>query len=225
MADVDDGFGVNGRAGVRLVSWVAIEAQYEWIREIDLSVLAGIGFQRLDLEGGVLLNETRLDRIDEGGTALAGRVGGGLDIHLTGNVLLNVEVTAVLSDGETADPIPGSEDESVRDLDFLAAGVGLQYRFGEVRRTHRRASVRRGRGVEKGASSRGPRREPVASTRAPATRRTWLGAPSGQPCRSHGAGACRRACATTRRRSLRPPTPWRAPKAATSGPAASSRRR
>jgi len=169
--DIEDSFGVNGRAGVRLLPFLAVEAQYEWIRQYDIEigattaspaatgvaplefethtltgnlkllaplwrvhpyVLAGVGFQKFELEGDAVSTVPAVGtvaRIEEDGLALAGRVGAGLDVYLTEHVLLNAEVSGVLTDEKVTIQIPGIVDESVQGLHYFAAGVGLQYRF------------------------------------------------------------------------------------------------
>lgn len=150
--DVDEAWGANARAGLRLLSPLAIEVQYEWLSPYDISVqplgtveleqhvvtgnlklylpiwrvqpylLGGVGVQYYQLDGTV----GPLD-VDESDTAFAARVGLGLDVYLTRNLLVNAEASGLLSD-ETIDiPVPGVED--IHGLHYLSVQAGLQYRF------------------------------------------------------------------------------------------------
>ena len=149
---VSESPGLNARLGLRLASFFAIEAQYEWIEgfDVDLAsvgklatfdahnitgnlrfhipiwrvdpyVLAGLGATIWGIEDG----PGPFDFTDDG-VGFAGRVGGGLDLYLTKHIVLNAEVTAVLTT-RTFD-VP-TQIESLDNLFFLSISAGLVYRF------------------------------------------------------------------------------------------------
>ena len=58
-------------------------------------------------------------------TGFAGRVGGGLDVYLTQNLVLNAEATVLLTTEDFHTPAAGDLD----DLYYLSVGAGLRYQF------------------------------------------------------------------------------------------------
>lgn len=118
----DDTWGVNTRVGYRVTSWFAVEAEYEWLDELDVSFgplhgslgtqtatanfrfigpfgrfqpyfLGGLGAVWFDLDSpGIPL------RVDDHG--VAGRIGVGMDFYLTRNFLLNVGAEGVLTNAD-----------------------------------------------------------------------------------------------------------------------------
>jgi opacity protein-like surface antigen len=147
--DVDDTWGVRGIFGYRLFSFLGAEVEYEHVGAFDVSafgtdlarvradvvtanlkailplwrvqpyLLAGIGGARwgFDDEIGVGL--------PDGDTAVAGRLGAGIDFHLTRRLVLDAGADVVLSDASL--DVPGVSD--VDYLGYLTLGASLQYRF------------------------------------------------------------------------------------------------
>jgi opacity protein-like surface antigen len=142
----DDTWGVNGRVGYRVTSWFAVEAEYEWLDKLDVTLgplhsslgtqtatanfkligpfgrfqpyfLGGIGAVWFDLNRGLLPLT-----IDSHG--LAGRVGLGMDFYVTRNLLLNVGAEGVLTDTK-ADLGP----YHASGLAFVNIQAGLGFRF------------------------------------------------------------------------------------------------
>lgn len=148
---VDDSWGVDGVLGYRAFSFLAAELEYEYVNGYDIAssgvklaslrahlltanlkaiwplwrvqpyLLGGVGFVnwKIDDELGVGLPSESTD--------LAGRVGGGVDIHLTSRLVLNTGADVVLANTDLASDFPGA-----RNIDFLgyvSVGAGLQYRF------------------------------------------------------------------------------------------------
>jgi opacity protein-like surface antigen len=58
-------------------------------------------------------------------TGFAGRTGGGLDVYLTNNLLLNAEAIVLLTTEDFNTPTGGDLD----DLYYLSVGVGFRYQF------------------------------------------------------------------------------------------------
>jgi opacity protein-like surface antigen len=85
-------------------------------------LLLGIGGQYFDVEVPSIAEGTELD-FGDSGWALAGRPGLGVDLYLTKHIVLNAEVSGVLSTA-SPDTVP-----NIGDLFYLSAGGGLQYRF------------------------------------------------------------------------------------------------
>jgi opacity protein-like surface antigen len=85
-------------------------------------LLLGAGGQYFDLDASPLVQGTELD-FGDSGWAFAGRPGLGVDLYLTKHILLNAEVSGVLSTS-SPDTVP-----DIGDLFYLSAGGGLQYRF------------------------------------------------------------------------------------------------
>jgi len=148
-AKVDGSFGLNARAGLRLLGFLAIEGQYEWLDGFDMQLAGGdIG----TLSAHVLTGNAKLyipiwrvqpyllaglggswhrfqgvgiaSGVDVSDSAFAGRVGGGVDLYLTRSLVLNAEATALLT---TQDLSAGAT--ALDKLHYLSFGVGLQYRF------------------------------------------------------------------------------------------------
>ena len=150
--DVDDSWGINARLGYRAFSFLAAELEYDYVSPYDLGavgtdiaslethlltanlkailpiwrlqpyVLGGVGFVNWDIEDKLGFG------LDGSDTELAGRVGGGVDLHLTSRLALNVGADVVFSDASLDTGIPGTD--SVDYLAYVTVGAGLQYRFG-----------------------------------------------------------------------------------------------
>jgi len=148
-----DSWGVNARVGYRLLSFLAVEAQYEWLDGIDINyqnrligtyspnVLTGnfkllLPTWRLQpyALAGIGLTSWRLD-IAPGiplpgasDTGFAFRGGAGVDIYLTKNIVLNTEGTAVLNTAQFV--LPGTGAATIQsNLYYFSLSAGLTYRF------------------------------------------------------------------------------------------------
>ena len=143
-ADVDESLGLNVRAGCR-GKWGGGEVHFEWLESFDVEVdgldfdvdgwaltvdgklyplaavedalpplakrfqpFATLGFGYLTFDG-----PSGIDEWD-----LAGRFGGGLDVYVTRNIVINFDTTYVL-------PV----SDSLEDLDYVSVGWGLLFRF------------------------------------------------------------------------------------------------
>ena len=137
--DTEDSIGINARAGYRMLSWLSLEAQGEYLFDFDikdkntttradLAIWLVGGNVRLNLPtdliqpyllagGGYMGTDFEGDRSDteEGGFA---RVGGGVEFYPWEHIAIDVGLTGVL---------PISDD--VEDLDFISVHWGALYRF------------------------------------------------------------------------------------------------
>lgn len=153
--DYSDSWGFNVRAGYRLLSFLAIEAQYEWLDGIDISAPAFgpvgtydpnvlTGNLKLILPtwriqpyvlAGIGLTSWSLDvapgipLAGSSGTGFAFRGGAGLDIYLTKHVVLNTEGTAVLNTADFALPSTAGVATLQSNLYYFSLSAGLTYRF------------------------------------------------------------------------------------------------
>jgi hypothetical protein len=93
-----------------------------WLQRIQPFFKGGFGWQWTQRRGRGLPNQ------DDGG--FAGRLGGGLDIYLTRNLVLTGSATYQLSTGDTRD-VRLTATGSKRDTRYLSVGWGLTYRFGD----------------------------------------------------------------------------------------------
>lgn len=148
---VNDSWGINTQLGYRAFSFLAAEVEYEYVGSYDISA-SGIDFLSLEghvltgnlkwimpfwrvqpyLLGGIGIASWNIDDklgvgVDDNITDLAGRVGGGIDLHLTSRILLNVGADVVFTNAGLSSSLPGSR--SVDYLAYIAVGGGLQYRF------------------------------------------------------------------------------------------------
>jgi opacity protein-like surface antigen len=147
--DVDDTWGVRGLLGYRFFSSLAGEVEYEHVGGFDVSafgtdfarvradvvtanlkailplwrvqpyLLAGVGGARWDFDDEFGLG------LPDGDTALVGRLGGGIDFHLTRRLVLDAGADVVLSDASL--DVPGAGD--IDFLGYFTLGASLQYRF------------------------------------------------------------------------------------------------
>jgi len=156
--DVESTPGVNARAGLRFLKFLAVELQYEWLDEYDIDVsfaglggtlevkqqtltanlkiypipawrlqpyiLAGVGFQRFELDGSVAGG---LFIASEDDTALAGRAGAGLDIYLTEHIVIFGEASVVFTDLEIG--LPAAIGSNVDNIFYVGGQAGLMWRF------------------------------------------------------------------------------------------------
>ncbi|MDG2334744.1 MAG: porin family protein [Myxococcota bacterium] len=150
--DLGDSPGVNARLGYRFWSWFALEAEYEWIEAMDLS-LAGTQIGKfkpntitgnlkfiiptgriqpyLLLGAGVALWDVQssVESQRQSSTGFAGRAGLGLDTYLSKHWVLNLEATGVLNTNDL-DPTKISADiASISHIYYFSFGAGITYRF------------------------------------------------------------------------------------------------
>ncbi len=148
---IDDSGGVSAQFGYRAFSFLAAELEYDYVTPYDLGaagttiasleshlltanlkailpiwrfqpyLLGGVGFINWDIDDKLGAGIGRND------TDLAGRVGGGVDLHLTSRIALNVGADVVFSNTSLDTSLPGSKDLSW--LGYISVGAGLQYRF------------------------------------------------------------------------------------------------
>jgi len=147
---LDYTWGLNARAGLRLLSFLALEAQYEWMDDFQIqpsNPLPNINIMGHTLTGNLKLyipirrvqpyllagfGFTKYKFESQGtevlnDTFFAGRVGVGTDIYLTKKWALNVEGSALL----TASELEGVAQnlDQLSSLHYISASVGLMYRF------------------------------------------------------------------------------------------------
>jgi len=147
--DVDNPLGVNARAGYRMHPYVAAEVQFEWVSESNIEAFGvavaefdswiltanakgyiltrlmddfGIGRVQPFAIAGIGLMQSEIDdklglAISDKDEAFAARLGAGVDLYITPNILGSLDVTYVL-------PSP-----DLNGLDYVAFGLGFQYRF------------------------------------------------------------------------------------------------
>jgi opacity protein-like surface antigen len=149
--DVDDAWGANARLGLRLLSFLAVEAQYEWLDDYGVEVagidiakleshaltgnlklflpiwrvqpylLAGVGFADIDLEDKIGFGLSGSE------TNLAFRGGLGFDVYVTEHIALYAEGSVLLVDQDIDTGIAGVD--KVEPLIFTGAQLGLMFRF------------------------------------------------------------------------------------------------
>jgi len=145
-AKIDKSVGLNAALGYRFLPWLAAEFNYEGVKGYDIKLggskafrmdshtltanarfylpfgrwqpylLAGVGMAHYDLHQNFKV---------EGGTInVGGRLGGGLDVYLTENILLNAGVSVLLTGFEIE--VPG---RNVDGLHYVSTQLGAAYRF------------------------------------------------------------------------------------------------
>lgn len=92
--------------------------------------LLGAGFSHYDVSRGPLAapleaQDSDIEIEDGSQTSFAGRLGLGIDFHLTERIVLQTEATAML----TADDFETPDEGAIDDLYYLSISAGLQYRF------------------------------------------------------------------------------------------------
>ena len=149
--DVSNSWGVNTRLGYRLTSWFALEAEYEWLDRMNAS-LDGVHVGSLQMQsatanlrfivplrrfqpyfllgaGAIFIDvDTPFSTLTVDHSAFAGRVGLGLDVYLTENVLVNVGAEGLLSPAEVR-LNTGSVDVSENGIGTVTFQAGLGFRF------------------------------------------------------------------------------------------------
>ncbi len=153
--DYSDSWGFNVRAGYRLLSFLAIEAQYEWLDGIDISgpAIGPIGTYEPDVLTGNLklilptwrvqpyalagIGMTSWDidfapstlLVDASDTGFAFRGGAGIDIYLTEHLVLNTEGTAVLNTADFTLPSTAGATTVQSNVYYFSLSAGFAYRF------------------------------------------------------------------------------------------------
>jgi opacity protein-like surface antigen len=150
--ELDYTWGLNTRAGLRLLSFLAVEAQYEWMKDFEIHPPASSGLPNVDIMGHTLTGNVRLyipirrvqpyflagfgftkykfeaqgfDSYSD--TFFAGRLGAGADIYITKKWAINAEASALLTASDLDDI--GSNLDQLNGLHYISASVGLMYRF------------------------------------------------------------------------------------------------
>lgn len=145
--------GVNARIGYRIVEWLAVEAQYEWLDRFNLFpgpdtsasftpntitgnlrlilpfgqiqpyALAGVGVGVWTVERDLATQSGSAS-----GTGFAYRLGAGVDFYLTKNWLLGIEGVGVLN---TQTVVLDRTDSPLQfsGLDYFSFAAGIGYRF------------------------------------------------------------------------------------------------
>lgn len=149
--DVDDAWGVNARAGLRILGALAVEAQYEWLNTYSVKVqgidavdlrshaltanlklylpfwrvqpylLGGIGFADIQFDDKLGLG------ISGSETSLAGRAAAGLDLYLAEHIALYAEGGVLVIDQGIDTNAPGVG--TVEPLLYTGAQLGALFRF------------------------------------------------------------------------------------------------
>ena len=152
---VGDSPGVNARIGYRIFSWLAMEAEYEWMQSMDLSysdfgttirgefkpntitgnlkiIMPTWRLQPYLIAGaGVALWKMEIEGQETSSTGFAGRAGLGLDTYLSKNWVFNLEATGVLNTNDM-DPSNANVDldaASISHLYYFSLSAGVTYRF------------------------------------------------------------------------------------------------
>jgi opacity protein-like surface antigen len=148
---VNDVWGVNGRAGYRLTSWFALEAEYEWLDDYNFKLgpvdLGRIGAQTASANlkligpfgrfqpylllgaGAIFVSvHNRFGVLDVSSPEFAGRVGLGMDVFVTQNLYVNVGFEGVLSPAKISVTTPVFA-ASVHGLGTVNLQFGLGWRF------------------------------------------------------------------------------------------------
>jgi opacity protein-like surface antigen len=148
---LDYTWGLNARAGVRLLSFLAVEAQYEWMQNFQIQP-SNAGIPDIDLMGNTLTGNLKLYipirriqpyflagfgftnyKVEVTGfgsrkdTYFAGRLGAGADVYITKHWAVNAEASALLTASDLNN-LPNNLD-SLDGLHYISASVGLMYRF------------------------------------------------------------------------------------------------
>lgn len=149
-AELDYTWGLNTRAGLRLLSFLAIEAQYEWMKGFEIKTpdpLPDVDIMGHTLTGnlkfyipvwrvepyllaGFGFTNYKFEPAGGSGfsdTFFAGRLGAGADIYITEHWAINAEATALLTASELQGIV--SNLNNLSSLHYISASVGLMYRF------------------------------------------------------------------------------------------------
>jgi opacity protein-like surface antigen len=142
--DVDDSLGLSAHAGYRLHPRFAVEAQFDWLSNIQLDSDLGTGGRAKSditlysltanaktylltgrfqpwLAAGAGWGQSRLDptgaATNERDDGFVMRMGGGIDVYGNPDVALTIDTHYVLATG------------GMEDLDYVSIGAGLMLRF------------------------------------------------------------------------------------------------
>jgi hypothetical protein len=149
---VDSSIGANARLGYRITSWMAIEAQYEYVDgftaklkpghqtamdlraqtvtgNVKLLVPASVLQPYLVLGGGGTLYDIK-DRLGLGFSGshwgVTGKAGIGFDLYLSPNWVLYIEGAAVFPTESISAPHGA---QSLEELYYISTQIGIAYRF------------------------------------------------------------------------------------------------
>jgi opacity protein-like surface antigen len=149
--DVDDTWGANARLGYRATSWFAIEAEYEYLDNFEVSIgdvrAADLRAQTISANlrfiapikrfqpylvlgaGATLfdLDDNRVPGLEVDHSSFSGRIGIGFDVYATRNLLLTIGADAVVSDAEVKDDLFSGDTSG--SLSYVAVYAGLGWRF------------------------------------------------------------------------------------------------
>lgn len=146
--NVNNAAGLNARVGYRILSFLAVEAHYEWMNDFQLKVagldildqtthtvtgnlklllplwrfqpylLLGAGGQYYDI------NDKLTGLFDDSQWVFAARPALGVDLYITRNVVFNVEGAGVIALSDLSGQLSGVET-----LPYVSISAGLQWRF------------------------------------------------------------------------------------------------
>ena len=147
--DIDDTWGANARLGYRALPFLAVELEYEWLDDYDVSVA---GVDALSVQAQALTANLRLiapirrfqpyllagvggvafhakDRLGLGlsqrQSSFAGRLGAGFELYLTRHLALDAGASVVL----TTEGLESAGLPDVSPLYYVSAHGGLLVRF------------------------------------------------------------------------------------------------
>jgi len=149
--DVDDTWGANARIGYRALSWLAVEAEYEYLDNFEVSIgdvrAADLRAQTISANlrfiapirrfqpylvlgaGATLfdLDHNRVPGLEVDHSSFSGRIGIGFDVYLTRNLLIDIGADAVITDAEVEDDLFSGDTSG--SLSYIAVYAGLGWRF------------------------------------------------------------------------------------------------
>lgn len=115
---------VSGQSAIDVQTLTANVKLYLPIQRFHPYMLAGIGYQRYQIETSSSPETVRLKNLDY---VFAGRLGLGFDVYLTDHVLFYAEGAAVLSDATVNVPLEGAGE--VDNLFYAGLNTGFLWRF------------------------------------------------------------------------------------------------
>ena len=148
---VGDTWGFNTRVGYRALRWLAFEAEYEYLNNFGVSI-SGIHLADLRAEtvsGNVrfiaplrrfqpylclglgatffTLGHNIVPGLEVDHSSLSGRLGIGLDVYATPNIVVGIGADGVLSTADVKDPFFGGTTSAT--LSYVALHAGIDLRF------------------------------------------------------------------------------------------------
>jgi len=149
--DVSDTWGLNARGGYRFARWFSTELEYEFLDEFGirangvrvatLSTHAITVNARISAPGrvqpyfllgfGVLVPDIRNKSVidfDTDTASPAGKLGLGIDVYATPNVVLNLGFESLVNGARVQTHFAGFQDQS-HGLNYVTLQFGLGYRF------------------------------------------------------------------------------------------------